>query len=185
MRDASVCLPTLSVTGSQIRPATILNSITASRSADGWIITPFSSSRRRTISGNWATAAFHFVQPRVQRRRGFEVEIGGRLVALLLDLAYQRLAAALKELLHAIDLGGILLVGAAFEARRQAHLHLGINAAGKGGVGMKVVDAASHLEQIERVVGELLRRNAREKRAVILRVALRSLPMRVVTIARG
>ena len=35
-------------------------------------------------------------------------------------------------------LGGVLLIRAAFEAGRQAHLHLGVNAAGKGGIGIQV-----------------------------------------------
>src|SRR5271165_540272 len=75
--------------------------------------------------------------------------------------------ARLKELLHAFHLGGVLLIRAALEAWGETHLHLGINAAGKSGIGTKVVDAAAHFEQIKRVVGELLGGNTRKKRSIV------------------
>ena len=46
------------------------------------------------------------------------------------------------------------------KARRQAHLHLGVDATGKLRVGVQVIDAAAHLEEIERVVEEFLGREA-------------------------
>src|SRR5271157_5321426 len=107
----------------------------------------------------------------MQSRGALEIEVRRSLIALSLDLPHQRLAAALQVLLHAPNLSRILLVGATFEARRQAHLHLGINAAGKGGIGIQVEGAAAHFEQVERVVGELLGSNPRGKWAEVLRVA--------------
>ena len=108
----------------------------------------------------------------MQCRRAFEVQVRRRLVPLALGLPQQRTAAAFEEFLHTRNLGGVLLVGAALETRRQAHLHLGINAAGKGRIGIQVVDAAAHLEQVERVVGKLLGSNPRGERPEILRAAL-------------
>src|SRR5208337_1780076 len=86
-----------------------------------------------------------------------------------LDLPHQRLAAAIQVLLHAPNLGRVFLVGAALEARRQAHLHLGINAAGECWIGTQIEGAAAHLEQVERVVGEFLRGHTRGKRPKVLR----------------
>ena len=65
--------------------------------------------------------------------------------------------------------GGIFLIAAALEAGCEAHFHLGIDAARKIWVGMKVVDATPHLEEVERIVHELLGRNPRNKRAVVER----------------
>ena len=47
----------------------------------------------------------------------------------------QRFAARVEEVFHADDFSAILVVGAALEAGREAHLHLGIDAAGKCGSG--------------------------------------------------
>src|SRR5580693_10803901 len=61
----------------------------------------------------------------------------------------------------------VFLVAAAFETRREAHLHLRIDAPRKLGVGMQVIDAAAHLEKVERIAGKLLCRSARGERPVI------------------
>src|SRR5208337_2088585 len=59
------------------------------------------------------------------------------------------------------------VIRTAAKARRQTHLHLGIHATGEFGVGMKVVDAAAHLEEIERIVHKLFRGYPRSKRSVV------------------
>src|SRR5208283_5794950 len=82
--------------------------------------------------------------------------------------------AALEILLHARDLSRIFLVRTALEARRQAHLHLGINAAGERGIGIQVESTAAHLEQVERVIGKLLGGHPRGKWAEVLRVAFQA-----------
>src|SRR5690349_15814000 len=87
----------------------------------------------------------------------FEGEIGGGLVASLLDFAHQGMARAVEKLLNPSDLGAVFVVGAALEARRKTHLHFGVNAAGETGVGMKVLDAAAHFEKVEGVVQEFFR----------------------------
>src|SRR5215469_12855788 len=87
--------------------------------------------------------------------RLFEGEFGGGVVTSLLDFANERMAGAIEELLNPRDLGAVLVVGAALEARRETHLHFGVDAAGETGVGMKVLDAAAHFEKIEGVVQEL------------------------------
>jgi len=52
----------------------------------------------------------------------------------------------------------VFVICAALETRRQAHLHLGINASGKRGVGMQLVHAPPHFEKVQRVIQEVLGR---------------------------
>src|SRR5690242_8846668 len=82
------------------------------------------------------------------------------------------MAAGVEIRLHARDLFPILVVRAALETRSQAHLHLGIDTARKGRVGMKIVHTAAHLEEIERVAGILFRGNARREWPVVNRMSL-------------
>src|SRR6202043_2889717 len=63
----------------------------------------------------------------------------------------------------------IFLIAAALKTGRQAHFHLGINAPGKLWVGMQIVNATPHLEEVERIVHELLSRNPRNKRTIVER----------------
>ncbi len=98
------------------------------------------------------------LQNRVDGGCGLEVQVGGGAVALGGQLAGQRFAARVEKGHHARGFVGVQLVGAALEAGRQAHLHLGIDAAGMGRVGIEFLDAAADFEEVERVVGELLGR---------------------------
>src|ERR1039458_2533534 len=107
----------------------------------------------------------------MQSGGGLEMEIGGGVVPLPLDLAHQRVPAAFEKLLYAPHFGRVFLVAASLEAGRQAHFHLVINAAGELRVGMEIVNAAAHLEQVERIVGKLLGGDAGGERPKILRVA--------------
>ena len=106
-------------------------------------------------------------EARVQSRGFFKGKRFRRMVAFDSDLALERFAARVEKVFHADDLSAVLVVGAALEARGEAHLHLGIDAAGEGEVGMKVVDAAAHLEEVECVVHEFFRRQPRRERAVV------------------
>src|SRR5205807_2420745 len=70
-----------------------------------------------------------------------------------------------------LHLRRVSFIRAAFEAGRKTHLHLRVNAAGKGGIGVQFKGATAHLEQIQRVVQELLRYGPRPEGAVIQRAA--------------
>jgi len=52
----------------------------------------------------------------------------------------------------------IALIGAALEARRKTHLHLGVNAAVKCRIGVQVFVTTAQLEEIEHLIAKLLRR---------------------------
>src|SRR5579859_6493199 len=96
-----------------------------------------------------------------------KLHLGRGVLALRLHLPLQRLAARVQKTLDPNDLRTVFVIGAAAKAGRQAHLHLGIDAAGKFRIGMQVFDAAPHLEEVKRVVHELLCRHARSKRPVV------------------
>ena len=105
----------------------------------------------------------------MRRGGGFKLQLLAEPLALSFQLAHQRLPAAFKKTLHPRRLVAILLVAAAFEAGRQAHLHLGINAAGKRRIRIQLEIAAPQLEEIERIVEKFLRRRARREGPVIAR----------------
>ena len=110
--------------------------------------------------GKLAEHGLEFFHAGVQGGGVFKFQTGRGLLALRGYLPHQRVAAAVEVGLHAGDFAVVVVVGAAFEAGGEAHFHLGIDAAGKLRVGMEIVDAAAHLEEIERIVGELFRRGA-------------------------
>src|SRR5450432_2718490 len=86
---------------------------------------------------------------------------------MLGEFAGQGFASAFKKSLHPGDFGVVVGVGAAFEARGEAHLHLGIDAAWERRVGMEIVHAAAHFEKVERVASEFFGGGARGERAVV------------------
>src|SRR5215470_9614630 len=100
-----------------------------------------------------------------------EIQVLRGLVALMRDLAHQRLAAAIEIGLHPDHFVVIFVMAASFEARCKAHLHFRVDASEKCGIGMQIVDASAHLEKIERVVGELLGRSARRKGSIVKRTS--------------
>ena len=141
--------------------------VTESGCDEGWIIEAGEAVEAVHDFRKLRNHRFELLQLRVHRGGGFEFQAGGGLVARGGNFAHQRLAARVEEGFDACDFGGVLLVGAALEAGREAHLHFRIDAAGKSGVGIQFLDAAADLEEVERVVGELFGRGARGKRAVI------------------
>src|SRR5581483_2309844 len=103
----------------------------------------------------------------MDRGSAFEVQLGGGIIALSGNFADQRIARRLKERLHARNFEAVFIVGAALETRREAHLHFRVDAAGELRIGMEVLNAAPHLEKVERVVGELLGGSAGRKWSVV------------------
>src|ERR1700730_8502782 len=110
-----------------------------------------------------------FFYSSVNRSRVFKCQPTRRAFALGRKLALQRVSGGIKISLNPIHFGHIFVIAAALEARSQAHFHFGINASGEFWVGMQIVDAAPHLEEVERIVHELLGGNPRNEGAVIER----------------
>ena len=135
------------------------------------------------FSGSWPSTGFSFSNVRAGPSV-FEFKIGGRVVAQVRDFPHQRLAAAVEVGLHTRHFRAVLIIATTFETGCQAHLHFGIDAARKRRVGVQVVHATAHLEEVEGVIGEFLGCYTGLKRTVIKdRPFLR--PSRVVIEARG
>ena len=99
--------------------------------------------------------------------RLFERQILRRLLARRRNLPHQRMSTRIQISLHLRHFAEILLVCAAFETRRQTHLHLGINTSRKRRIGMQILHTAPQLKKIQRIVQELLRCRAPGKRPVV------------------
>src|SRR3954454_20921689 len=109
-----------------------------------------------------------------------ELKVGGGLFALRGELREQRFAARLKKFLGAFYLGHVVGVGAALEAWRQAHLHLGIDAPRECRVWRKLEGATPGLEQVERVIQVFFRCGVRAEWPEVNRRARTELPFRLL-----
>src|SRR5579863_5267569 len=112
---------------------------------------------------------FELVETAMQSGSIFKFQVRGSGVALQRDFSQQRIAAGIEVFLYSRHLDPVFLVAASFEAGCQAHLHLRVDTPRECGVRMQVVDTTAHLEKVERIVGELLRRGARRKRTIVNR----------------
>ncbi len=109
---------------------------------------------------------FDALHLRMKRGGGFKLEVRGGLVALRLENHEAALAAGGQKAFDGGGFFGIALVGAALVAGREAHLHLGIDAAGMAGIGIEIVGAAAQQKKLESLVGIALGGGARRERAV-------------------
>src|ERR1700730_9655263 len=82
-------------------------------------------------------------------------------------LPLQGLTARIEKLLNSHYLCPIFIIAAAAITRCQTHLHFGINAAWELRVGMQVIHAAPHFEEVESIVHKLLCRHSRGERPVV------------------
>src|ERR1700722_19885109 len=114
-----------------------------------------------------AQRGLEFFETPVEGSGGFEIQIRGSGVTLRGDFVQQRVAPRVEVRLHAGNFDAIFVVRAPFETGCQAHFHFGVDAAGERWVGVKVIDTAAHLKEIERVVRVFFSRGARGKRAVV------------------
>jgi hypothetical protein len=87
---------------------------------------------------------------------GFEFQVRRGCVALSAELDQAAFAARGQELLDRLGLLRVALVRAALVAGREAHLHLGVDATGVGGVGVQLLGTATQQEELERLVGKAL-----------------------------
>src|SRR5580658_7050983 len=114
-----------------------------------------------------AQNVFRFFDLPVQRSGTLEILLLACAVARGLQFVRKRLAACGKERDNALDFGVIFLLGAAGEARREAHFHFRIDTAGKFGVAKNFDVAAANFEKIEEAAREGFGGTARRKWAVI------------------
>src|SRR5690348_11629213 len=104
----------------------------------------------------------------MERGGAFEIEGFAGGFALAFDAAGKRGARRLERLDDASDFPVVLFLGAAGETWREAHLHFGIDAAGKCGVAADLDLAAANFEEIEELIRERIGLLARGERAEII-----------------
>src|SRR3954468_6971967 len=88
-------------------------------------------------------------------------------LALGFYFAAERRSAGIEITLHAADFEVVGLIGTAFEAGSETHLHLRVHAAGESGVGIQVEVAAAHLEEVEGAVEEFFSGRSRSERPIV------------------
>src|SRR5579884_1592210 len=96
------------------------------------------------------------------------------LIAFSFKFPSQRFTIGIQESDHACKLALILFIRTAFEARREAHVHLRIDAAGVRRVRIKVWHTSADFKKIQEFPCEALRNRAGGKRAVVKRVILKN-----------
>src|SRR2546425_12258662 len=108
-----------------------------------------------------------FFEALVQVCSELEIKLLARSGSLLFERGNERAAARLKEVQQPIHLRVVLLLRTAREARCEAHLHFGIEAAGKRRVTPDFDLAPAHFEKIKRALGEGLGSATRRKRPIV------------------
>src|ERR1700678_2964806 len=116
--------------------------------------------------GGQGSHGFDALNLGMKLRGGFEFEIGGGLVALAAQHDQAAFAARRKKLLNSLGFLPVTRVAAALVAGGEAHLHLGVDTAGMGGVGIKIVGAAAEEKKLEGLVREALGGGAGGERTV-------------------
>jgi hypothetical protein len=109
---------------------------------------------------------FNLLHLRVERGGGFKFEICRSMVALAAQRNQLAFTTRGQKALNRRGLFCVALVAAAFEARREAHLHLGVNAARITGVGVKLKGASAQEKKLQHLFREALGGGARRKRPV-------------------
>ena len=107
---------------------------------------------------------FHLL---VNRRRALEIQFFAGLFAFRFKSSAQRAPARLQKRHQPVHLHVVLFLGATRKTRRQAHFHLGIQASRKGRVSPDLNLAPPHLEKIQHLLREALRRAPRRKRPIV------------------
>jgi hypothetical protein len=97
---------------------------------------------------------------------GFKFKVGGGLVTLRAENYEAAVSASSQKTLDRGSLFSVAIVCAALIARCEAHLHLGVDAAGVARIWVEIVGAAAQEKQLESFVGKALGCRTRLKRAV-------------------
>ncbi len=103
----------------------------------------------------------------MELRGALEIEIGAGAFAVLFDGRAERAAVGVEELHQPPNFGVVFPFGASGKARREAHLHFGIDAAGKCWIAANFDLAAAHFEQVESLLGESQRRFSGREGAIV------------------
>lgn len=97
-----------------------------------------------------------------------EIKLFACAFAIRFNRGAERAAVGIEKLDQAADLDVVILFGAAGKTRSETHFHFRIDATRKRRVAADFYLAATHLEKIERLLGERLRGLARCERAVVM-----------------
>jgi hypothetical protein len=103
---------------------------------------------------------------RMESRGGLKFKIGGGIIALGSENDKTAVAAGGQKALDRRSFFAVALVGAAFVTRRQAHFHLGVDAAGVAWIGREIVGAAAKEEELEGLLSVAFSGRVRRKGAV-------------------
>ena len=117
--------------------------------------------------GAEAESIVEFLDAFVERGGALEVELGAGAFADFLDGDAERIAAGVEKLHEAANFSGVFLFGAAGKARREAHFHFRVNAAGKRRIAANFDLAAANFEKVESLLGESVGGLARREGAVV------------------
>ncbi len=90
----------------------------------------------------------------VELRGALEIEIGAGAFAVGFDRGSERVAVGVEKLHEALDFGVVFFFRASGEARREAHFHFGIDAAGESGIAANFDLATADFEEVETLLGE-------------------------------
>ena len=104
--------------------------------------------------GAEAQRGVNFFDAFVELRGALEIEIGAGAFAVVFDRSAERVAIGVEELHEALDFCVVFLFGAPGKARRQAHFHFGIDAAGESGIATDFDLAAAHFEEVKSLLGK-------------------------------
>src|ERR1700761_798755 len=100
-----------------------------------------------------ASDSFDLFQLGVQLGGGLEFKLLGGCVALLADVHEIAFTVSGEEATDGFGFFAVAGVGAGLLAGGEAHLHLAVDAAGMGGVGVQVFFAAAEKEELQQLVG--------------------------------
>ncbi len=117
--------------------------------------------------GTEAQRVVEFFKALVKLRGALEIEIGAGAFTVVFDGGAQRVAVGVEKLHQPLNFGIVFLFGAAGKARREAHFHFGIDAAGKSRIAADFNLAAADFEQVESLLGEGERGFSGRERAVV------------------
>ncbi len=104
--------------------------------------------------GAEAQRVVEFFEALVELRGALEIEIGAGAFTVVFDGGAERVAVGVEKLHETLDFGVVFLFGASGKARREAHFHFGIDAAGESGIAANFDLAAADFEEVESLLGK-------------------------------
>src|SRR6476646_154374 len=117
--------------------------------------------------GAEAQRVVEFFDAFVELRGTLEIELGAGALAVGFDGKAERVAVGVEKLHKPLNFAVVFLFGASRKARREAHFHFGIDAAGKRWIAADFDLAAADFEEVESLRGKGERGFSRRERAVV------------------